>query len=68
MKKGKVYSVHAQEAGKAQLADVQELLTAIDVQMQKFDSIRDWEWGNVGDLGHIEEVLSELYGFIVEAD
>ena len=63
-----VYSVHAQEDGQARLKEVRDLLVALDVQMQKFDSIQRWHYGNVGDLGHLAELLNETLEFAVSAD
>ena len=57
---------HVMEDGQAKLREVKQLLNLLNTEMQKYESLTTWDYGDVGDLGYIEERLNEAWEFATE--
>jgi hypothetical protein len=66
--KGKVYSENARGESEKHIREIRQLLNLISVEVEKYESLKRFHYGHVGDLGHIEEVLNEAWEFISETD
>lgn len=64
----KVYSVNATEELQAHLKKVDQLLRAITTEMQKYQTLRYATYGHVGDVGHVEDLLTQAYEFVAETE
>lgn len=63
-----VKSIHAREAAEKRMKEIKQLLALIGTEMQKYESLQSFDYGHVGDLGHVEELLGEAWDFISETD
>ena len=61
-----VKSVHAEEAAKKKIHHIKNHLEGIKVMLGKYESLMAFDYGRVGDLAHVERLLSEAWEFISE--
>lgn len=64
----KIYSANAEEEARVKLNRIRLTLEAVKVALGKYESLQRFHYGHVGDLGHIEILLTEAHLFIQETE
>ena len=58
----------AEKEGKARLAEIEQIMGQINMELDKYRSLIYWHYGHSGDLGWIVQHLSEVWLFVSGAE
>jgi len=63
-----IYSENARGEAEKRIEEIKQLLTLIGTELGKYESLKRFNYGHVGELGHVEEILGDVWEFISETD
>ena len=63
-----VYSENARGEAEKHIKEIKQLLTLIGTELGKYESLKRFNYGHVGELGHVEEILGKAWEFIAETN
>ena len=63
-----IYSENARGEAESRIKEIKQLLKLVGTELGKYESLKRFNYGHVGELGRVEEILGEAWEFISETD